>query len=64
MAQTSNLGGSFIFLTIKKVLDEFSTADEENEGTTESEVTGCILKGGSFEMLWKEPPHLALVQGS
>lgn len=26
----------------KKVLDEFSTADEENEGTTESEVTGCI----------------------
>jgi hypothetical protein len=42
MAQTSNLGGSFILSTIKKVLDEFSTADEENECTTESELTGCI----------------------
>jgi hypothetical protein len=42
MAQHQNLGGSFIFSTMKNVLDQLSTADEENEGTTESEVTGCI----------------------
>jgi hypothetical protein len=41
MDQTSDLGGSFIYGAIKKILNEFSSGDEENEWNIESKVTRC-----------------------
>jgi len=63
MDRTSNLGGSFLCGDIKNILNEFSSADEENEWNIESKVTRCIWKGGSFEM-FKRFPLPALVFGS
>jgi hypothetical protein len=40
----------------KKVLDEFSTADEESEGTTESEVACLYLKRRVLRNVVKGPP--------
>jgi hypothetical protein len=37
----SDLGWSFIYGAIKNILNEFSSADEENEWNTESKVTRC-----------------------
>jgi len=42
MDRTSNLGGSFLCGDIKNILNEFSSADEENEWNLESKVTRCI----------------------